>query len=132
MSCCNANHDRTATRAAMCAACRPARRLGLDAEDLAILCINGVRILDVIEGSERTCPRGRWPDEAGNVRWLRVVWMGVPAPLRYWIRHKLSKPLPGCGCIASIKRFWESIVRVYSAGVPAGNKGVGYGSTSDV
>lgn len=123
MSCggCAANHDRAATRAAMCATCRPARRLGLDGEDFPTLCVNGAPLLAMIGGESATCPRGRWPDEAGNVRWLGLVWMGAPFWLRYWIRHKLSRPLPGCGCWARGKRAWLAMqplgARVIRAGL---------------
>lgn len=46
------------------------------------------------------CPVGRHPDDDGNVRWLRVRWMGAPWPLR---RRLPQVDLPGCGCVWALK-----------------------------
>jgi hypothetical protein len=58
------------------------------------------------------CPQARHPDRRGRVRWLGLVWMGVPAPRRWWLhaRGRLSHPdaLPGCGCIWLLKIYLPS------------------------
>lgn len=72
------------------------------------------------------CPIGRHPDAAGLVRWLRVRWMGVPAPIRWawpvlrrWLGlPPLSGPLPGCGCLLRSKAAWTQL-RAAAAWEPA-------------
>lgn len=46
-----------------------------------------------------------------RVRWLGVVWRGVPEPLRWALewRGLLPRELPGCGCIDALKRFVEAL-----------------------
>ena len=53
----------------------------------------------------RSCPKGKHPDADGRVRWLGVLWRGVPWPLR-WRLPKGVKP-PGCGCLDALKRLSE-------------------------
>lgn len=101
MSCgCKSNQDRRRTAAAMCVACP---RSGI---------IQGVRICTesgrttISHTDAQDCPIGRHPDKAGIVRWRWLRWYGVPMPLRWKIKDRLTKPLPGCGCVKPIKDLW--------------------------
>lgn len=56
------------------------------------------------------CPRE--PDGEGRVRWLVVLWRGVPMPLRLWLayRHGFNPDVwPGCGCVDRLKRLVEHL-----------------------
>ncbi|MBK8246587.1 MAG: hypothetical protein IPK85_04190 [Gemmatimonadetes bacterium] len=46
-----------------------------------------------------------------KVRWLGIVWRGVPEPLRWFIEKDRMLPmeLPGCGCIDRIKTWVERL-----------------------
>lgn len=53
------------------------------------------------------CPRGRFPDAQGRVKWRGVLWRGLPAPWRWRLAAGGWNPdrLAGCGCIIALKRF---------------------------
>lgn len=50
------------------------------------------------------------PNRRGHVRWLGVDWIGVPAPVRWWMVEvrgvELSGPLEGCGCCRRLRGWW--------------------------
>jgi hypothetical protein len=52
------------------------------------------------------------PNRRGHVRWLGMVWIGVPAPLRWWWVEvwglELSGPLEGCGCVRRLRAWWNA------------------------
>ena len=108
MSCCRpANRSDPATRASMCAAC-PHRR--------GELCRPaGTEAVTLLVGGE--CPRGRWPDKRGVVRWLGVEWYGVPMPLRWWLmltgRSRAMDPeaWPMCGCMVRLKAWVDRVYK---------------------
>jgi hypothetical protein len=52
--------------------------------------------------------------EGIQVRWLGLVWRGVPAPLRWLLEARtglLPMELPGCGCWDRAKRWQEAAVK---------------------
>lgn len=52
------------------------------------------------------------PDGSGLVRWLGVLWRGVPMPLRIWLayRHGFAPDVwPGCGCLDALKSLSERL-----------------------
>lgn len=54
----------------------------------------------------------REPDAQGRVRWLGVLWRGVPMPLRLWLayRHGFRPDAwPGCGCMDVLKALTERL-----------------------
>ena len=64
------------------------------------------------------CPRGKYPDHAGRVRWLGVWWVGLPWPKRAWLwtsRYSDRDPrafleaFPGCGCLERLKGYWTRL-----------------------
>ena len=102
MGCCSSSSKAVATRAGMCATCPHASRL----VTLHVCTLDGKDCTDhAIKGK---CPRGRYPDRDGLVRWLGVRWVGMPAPLRWRFeaRYGRAPRVDGCGCVASVKRFW--------------------------
>jgi len=56
----------------------------------------------------------------GSVRWLRVVWHGLPMPLRLWGVYaglwtwREAKTLPGCGCVVRLKAWCASLARAFT------------------
>lgn len=50
------------------------------------------------------CPLGRHADALGRVRWLGVLWYGVPKPLRR------GRELPGCGCPCLTRDLWNALL----------------------
>jgi hypothetical protein len=97
-------------RAAMCDTCpRVARAKGVDGIARGVRCtVHGGDVASLVMRQIATCPRGRWPDEAGVVRWLGVRWLGVPMPLRHRLEQRYGRAvrLSACGCVAGLKRFW--------------------------
>jgi len=53
------------------------------------------------------CPQRRFPDGSGRVRWMGVLWSGVPYPVRLWLvlLAKVERPedFAGCGCLVAAK-----------------------------
>lgn len=52
---------------------------------------------------------------AHGVRWLGLVWLGVPLPVRLWRRlFYLDRPedWKGCGCVAVLKALWLAVATV--------------------
>ena len=83
--------------AAMCSAC--SRRKGVDCD------VTGIPTQwHRVSGD---CPRKRFPDKAGIVKWMGVKWMGVPMPIRLWLvlLGKVERPddFTGCGCLVAAK-----------------------------
>lgn len=97
-------------RAAMCDTCpRVARAKGVDGIARGVRCtVNGADVGSLVMRPSATCPRGRWPDATGVVRWLGVRWSGVPMPLRHRLEQRYGRAvrLSACGCVAGLKRFW--------------------------
>jgi len=94
-----------ATRAAMCATC-PERRAD---NSLGTCEISGRAVVLHLNGEP--CGLGRHPDAGGRVKWLGVLWRGVPFPLRLalqvrWPRRNPWR-LPGCGCLDRLKAWVE-------------------------
>lgn len=56
------------------------------------------------------CGRGTLLDGI-RVRWLGLVWIGVPEPLRWVIGERdLPMDLPGCGCIARLREWVDRLI----------------------
>ena len=93
------------TRAGLCHSC-PKGRHGPSGG--VILCtVSGLEIEKHLRG-EAACPRGRYPDVHGIVRWFGVRWIGVPAPIRWYLRlGGLRVKFDGCGCIEWVKRHFH-------------------------
>ena len=68
--------------------------------------VNGRPLIENVMRGE--CPAGRFPDTQGRVRWLGIMWWGIPAPIRWTSCTRLGREitglpwkiakLPGCGC----------------------------------
>lgn len=97
MGCCETKKTE-ATRAGMCAVCPRMR--------LEHCTVDGVACVDHAKRGD--CPKGRYPDAAGRVRWLGVGWSGMPAPLRWRFQGRYGRAprVDGCGCIEAVKRYW--------------------------
>ena len=98
-------------RAAMCLTCLDADRgFGMD----AIHCtVSGKTIETHVLQSDLTCPEGKHPDSDGCITWGGVRWYGVPMPVRWLLRRKLTGPLSGCGCIKLLKDCWVWVVGLF-------------------
>lgn len=89
-------------RAVMCQTCPHASR---SQGGIAVLCtISGLLVADHIKAKKPACPKKR---HGATIEWLRIVWYGVPMPIRVWMMDRLTGPLPGCGCIKVLKDFTE-------------------------
>jgi hypothetical protein len=53
----------------------------------------------------------------GNVRWCGVMHIGLPMALRVWgvmrgeWTWKAARRMPGCGCVAKLRRAWDRLTR---------------------
>lgn len=109
MGCCRQRNgwgDRLAVRAAMCLAC-PKAQAGRRRREPVACTIDGRRLRQRVADPRAKCER--WPDGLGRVRWLGVLWVGVPMPLRAWLEmrgHPGAWELPGCGCLAWLHGYW--------------------------
>lgn len=124
MSCgCNsvpvASRDLQRSRAAMCYTCPDVRGFNRDECGLS-----GQPIAEHITPLTVTCRNGRLPDAQGIVNWLWLDWFGVPAPIRWKLKGKLSGPLPGCGCTVIGKAAWLRFKAWWSFNSQAGVKGI--------
>jgi hypothetical protein len=101
-------------RAAMCHICEHARRDPFRPWEIgAVECrISGEPTLWHIRTPQPTCPKGR---HAPLVRWLGVVWYGVPYPIRLALRRRLKGMLPGCGCIKVIKDWTNKEIAIWNS-----------------
>lgn len=91
-------------RAAMCETC-PAGRRG-PRGGVALCTITGRDIAQHVDGSA-ACPKRRFPDANGLIRWLGIRWIGVPRPLRWLLSWRgLRRAHYGCGCIFFIRRVF--------------------------
>ena len=73
------------------------------------------------------CPVGKHPLPSGEVKWLGLLWKGVPMPVRQYAQlqaKRLGKPfspLPGCGCLVVLRKVlggpWEGLFRRLSWGI---------------
>lgn len=96
-------------RALMGAACR--RRRGATCQLTGRTCREHV--------ARGHCPRRRFPDAQGRVRWLGLAWLGVPAPIRWLAATRLGRavmggiprpaPPAGCGCTVAGKAVWARL-----------------------
>lgn len=76
----------------------------------AVSCsVDGKPIESHVMAKVPTCPHGKHPDANGLVKWVGILWFGVPAPLRFVLRNRLTGPLPGCGCMRTPKLVWLKI-----------------------
>ena len=87
-------------RSLMCGACprREGTRCGVSSQETLTHRLAG------------HCPRGRFPDAAGRIRWAGVTWSGVPMPLRLWWMLRTGRAVdvgewPGCGCVRPLKAW---------------------------
>lgn len=114
MSCCTAartkeHRARMRECAAMCHTCIYGRDDGDPFGRGNVTCsINGEPVVALCQRG--ACPKRKHPDETGKARWLGVAWIGVPAPIRWWLRlthpkHPRSRSWRGCGCVAFLKRL---------------------------
>jgi hypothetical protein len=103
----------TRARAAACELCREAiRGQGATLRRTAVECgVSGLPVLlhATIEG----CPKDRYADARGVVRWFGIEWYGVPYPQRVWLwalhtKHPKPSSFPGCGCLKWAKDAWEN------------------------
>lgn len=107
MSCgCKGYTPTTAARWVMCDNCP---HLDRDTEECRVS-----EIPVSVAISANICPKGRFPNERGLVRWLGLrIWRGAPRPLQWrsMLRHRIRsrKGNAGCGCIDPIKRLWEKL-----------------------
>lgn len=96
------------SRAAMCHTCIYAEHAPNAFVGGAISCtIEGGKLLE-------KCPKGKFGESAGVVKWLGLEWYGVPYPIRLalWICHpKHPKPsgFTGCGCLKVVKDWWKNL-----------------------
>lgn len=96
----------TRTKAARCHLCVYAEHLPDALNDGAVSCtVNGKAVVGL-----RVCPIGYF-DEGPYVRWLGLQWIGLPAPLRWFLfLFKRSHPMPsmfdGCGCLRWLKMLF--------------------------
>lgn len=81
------------------------------------LCIVRGQVLPMIEGQRMVTAKALVPYKATlldgiRVRWLGLVWRGVPEPLRWMIEKDRMLPmeLPGCGCLDRWKTLVERFV----------------------
>jgi len=94
-------------RAAMCLTCWQRRGNGTTGD------VCGLTRLTIGEHiTRRACPKRKHP-ERGLIRWLGVLWLGVPWPIRVWLHAtgRLSDvdALPGCGCVYAVKALSERL-----------------------
>ena len=95
--------DLTASRAAMCQACRHSKRA---ATGSAVACTINGRDVSALVYQADACPMGRHPDREGRIRWAGADWLGVPEPIRWrlvWDLGREPRGLVGCGCLAAVK-----------------------------
>lgn len=95
---------RLQTHQAMCRACPSGRQQGAWCAGW-----RGAPAMATKERIDRgMCPRGRAPDKRGRVRWMGLVWFGVPMPIRLWLMARAVIPhlkhTAGCGCLVWLKR----------------------------
>ena len=100
--------DQRLTRISLCRACSGcSKQWGTAAQTRKATCtINGAKITDAARTPEAACPRDRWPDADGVVRWMGLRWHGVPLPVRLLLAAKLY---PGCGCSVRVKELFERV-----------------------
>lgn len=99
--------DRMATRAALCLTCPKARR-GRRRPEPILCTLDGRRLRQKVSDRRARC--ARWPDGLGRVRWLGMLWRGVPAPRRWLLEHRGlagAADLGGCGCLDGPRGVWS-------------------------
>jgi hypothetical protein len=72
----------------------------------------GRTLQEMITSPAPICPLGR---HGPLVRWLWIVWYGVPMPIRLFLKHRLTGPLPGCGCIKPLKDLTNRETAIWNA-----------------
>lgn len=113
---CQASQQSTRAKSVICHLCIYAERDPVSPwVNGAISCsIDGKPIESHVMATVPTCPMGKHPDAAGLVRWLGILWFGVPAPMRWVLRSRLTGPLPGCGCTVWGKTRWLRLKAWYT------------------
>lgn len=114
MGCCSPEKRKIrAQRAGMCAVC-PKR---WEREGVIQCTLDGKPCVEHVKRGK--CPAGRYPDKEGRVRWLGVLWVGMPKPLRWRFRwlYGRSPRVDACGCVWVLARAWERL-----RGVPRGTR----------
>jgi len=99
MGCCEAKREIRQTRAAMCLGCPKQRG--------EVCRVDGESCAGHVHAG--ACPRGRYPNDDGEVRWVGLTWNGVPAPIRWELERRhgwARRPLAGCGCLVALRRYW--------------------------
>jgi hypothetical protein len=101
--------DEQRARAVMCHTCAHALRdMAHPVAIGAVECrISGKPISWHIGTPAPSCPRSR---HGAIIRWFGIRWFGVPKPLRWFVRARLSGPIPGCGCIYRLKLLWRKLL----------------------
>lgn len=102
--------ERARDHAAMCEVCPHARRgPSLTLRSSAVWCdaAPGRGQPVMVRVTIEDCPVGTF-DRGPLVRWLGVMWYGVPMPVRLWLRLTHPKrprvgSFGGCGCIKRLK-----------------------------
>jgi len=97
---------RTMERFAMCAACPSLSPCGQSCT------IDGRPVTE--HARQGKCERGRFPTKAGRVRWFGLDWIGVPYPIRLYLRARRGADVskfPGCGCVRRLKTVWRLQLR---------------------
>ena len=103
MSCgCKIKTLSASSRAAMCQTCPHSHRRN----GSAVTCtISGKHVAEIAFDAAYQCPINRMNTDS-STRWLGLVWIGVPEPLRWWLTWTLKRSprgLEGCGCIKPLK-----------------------------
>ena len=112
MSCSCSSEQTHRDRAALCLVCPEGIREGGDVVQCSL---NGEPVYNIITNKEPACPLGHHDEEPF---WFCCRWIGVPMPVRWWLRlfHKKHPPttsFAGCGCIKALK---ELLRKVYKNG----------------
>ena len=111
---CEATKAMRRTRRGMCVACNGNRLRCPRSGAMVHLHIQG-----------QPCPRGWHPDKRGRVRWLGLLWSGVPYPMRHYLAWRVGpvkriarggwlgfvRSFAGCGCIRPAKAAWLKLRR---------------------
>lgn len=114
MTCkCSPDNLTTRDRAAVCCACI----WGQHEDRQTVACtISGEPVAEHL--GWKPCPLDKHGPRRKTVRWLGLVWYGVPYPIRVWLwvtneKHPKPSSFTGCGCIKALK---DRILRLLGKG----------------